>query len=218
MVPTATLKFAYRGGMEARTASFENHNAHAPERESVQPYSEQVATMRHLFEDQRLLARSAIVGVSILGILGAFAATPANASPSAPGTAVIQTVASPLLSTVIPVQPLADPTTGRPLVTSGRVSPAPMNEPVWTRTCDRGYGTEIWNNIAGENCAGTLTFYYDNVSKSSFNELRRSLDYPNRTGHLYSALNAWCGSHSLYCNAISYIAGLGSTAIWGMLD
>ncbi|NQX29373.1 hypothetical protein HQQ81_18665 [Microbacteriaceae bacterium VKM Ac-2854] len=76
------------------------------------------------------------------------------------------------------------------------------NEPVWTRTCSRGYGDEIWNNIDATNCAGTVTYYKYNVADGHVNMLAFLASEGGRGGDLNSlrdGLNAWCDDHSFDC-------------------
>ena len=88
----------------------------------------------------------------------------------------------------------------------------PFNEPVWTRTCDRGYGLEIWNDIPATNCAGTVHYYYYNVEKAKVNMAA----YMAGPGvHIYETLNNWCNSHSLMCNGVFALVGLGLSFIFG---
>ncbi len=119
------------------------------------------------------------------------------------------------LSAEIPKQPAADPETGK-LVESPAF--AAMNEPVWTRTCDRGQGTEIWNDRDPKICAGTMSYYYYNVRKFKFNMLKFIVTQPkSRKGNpsaLLTALDKWCGDHSFQCNIVTGVLLLPAALIF----
>lgn len=113
----------------------------------------------------------------------------------------------------IPQQPLADPETGKPIKTR-----QPRNEPVWTRTCDRGQGLEIWNSQLGVDCAGTLTFYYYNVAKGSVNMAAFLASQGGRTGDwntLMKPLDDWCSAHAFQCTVLVGAAYVGLALVLG---
>jgi hypothetical protein len=107
-------------------------------------------------------------------------------------------------SAAIPQQPAADPQTGKPIQEPGGFTT--LNEPVWTRTCDRGHGMEIWNSRDPKSCAGTMTYFYYNIKKAKFNMLRFLASQPsNRRGNptaLLNALDDWCSDHSFQCELL----------------
>ena len=153
--------------------------------------------------------------VAIAAVAGMLATTgvAANAAPvEQPPSAVVIIAALAARSEAIPVQPL-------------RVEPSaatsttlrPLNEPVWTRTCDRGYGMEIWNNLNPQNCLGTMTYYYYNVAKSSFNMLVWLAVAPGRGGtpaSLMNGLDTWCSSHSFECMVVGVFASIGANFLF----
>jgi hypothetical protein len=144
----------------------------------------------------------------VLAIGGSASATPtppaaATMSASESSAAVIALEAR---SAAIPVQPIQS---------SESIQPIPMNEPVWTRTCERGYGMEIWNNLDPMNCMGTMSYYYYNVVKYSFNMLAFLATYQVRDPNaLINYLDAWCNTHSFQCNAVWFAASIGASFIF----
>jgi hypothetical protein len=119
-------------------------------------------------------------------------------------------------SAAIPQQPAADPETGKPVQVSGGVTI--FNEPVWTRTCDRGQGMELWNRLDPKDCAGTMTYYYYNVKKAKFNMVRYLASQPrNRHGNpsaLLRALDDWCGDHAFQCELLVGVALLPAATLF----
>lgn len=91
----------------------------------------------------------------------------------------------------------------------------PLNEPVWTRTCDRGYGLEIWNNNDPQNCSGTMTYYYYNVAKVQFNMAAYLAASSTRDPNLlFQKLDAWCGNNPILCAISAGIVQAGVTLIF----
>lgn len=119
-------------------------------------------------------------------------------------------------SAAIPQQPAADPATGKPIQAPGGFTT--LNEPVWTRTCDRGQGMELWNSLDPKDCAGTMSYYYYNVMKAKFNMLRFLASQPsNRRGRpaaLLDALDNWCSDHSFQCQLLVGVALLPAATLF----
>jgi hypothetical protein len=92
------------------------------------------------------------------------------------------------------------------------------NEPVWTRTCDRGSGLEIWNVQKATDCAGTMHDYQYNVEKKSFNMAAYIASQPGRGGDLDSllaGLDSWCSDHAFQGNFAVSAAFLGAAILFG---
>ncbi|NQX27712.1 hypothetical protein HQQ81_10200 [Microbacteriaceae bacterium VKM Ac-2854] len=111
-------------------------------------------------------------------------------------------------SSEIPIQPLRSDT----LASGDSTAMKLKNEPVWTRTCERGYGDEIWNDIDADVCAGTVTYYYYNVSKGDLNMLAYQASLPSRADETIESLDAWCNDHSFQCSlafgVVEFTAGV----------
>jgi hypothetical protein len=132
------------------------------------------------------------------------AGTSASAvSPTTPTTPAIIALAA--RSAAIPLQPT---------LSSDAVPVSPMNEPVWTRTCDRGYGLEIWNDNNPENCYGTMAYYYYNVQKYTFNMASFLASQSSRDPYvLIQYLDSWCNTHSFQCNAVWTAISIGASVL-----
>lgn len=156
---------------------------------------------------------NSLVAIAAIGGMLATTGLVANAAPAEqPPSAADVTAALVARSEVIPIQPLrAEP--------SATTSAAfhPLNEPVWTRTCERGYGMEIWNDLNPQNCLGTMTYYYYNVAKGSFNMVAWLAVAPGRGGtpaSLMNGLDAWCSSHSFECMVVGVFASIGANFLF----
>ncbi len=136
---------------------------------------------------------------------GANAATPGD-QPLAP---VGQTATEALnaRSSAIPIQPLADPQTGQADMASRAAATSE-----YSRTCDRGYGTEAWNVQDAIDCAGTVTYYYAGENQGSLNMAAFIASQPPRTtlSEAYDAAQAWCSDNSLTCTVgvAFFVAGV----------
>lgn len=116
-------------------------------------------------------------------------------------------------SAAIPQQPAADPATGKQI---GGITA--FNEPVWTRTCDRGHGMETWNTRDPKDCAGTMSYYYYNIKKASFNMARFMAGQPSNIHHLpgrlIAALDNWCDRHPFQCELVVGVALLPASILF----
>ncbi len=127
----------------------------------------------------------------------------------------------------VPVQPQADPETGwvvgpeTPGAAAGAMKftaaqAGAARATTWTRTCERGYGTESWNKIKTEVCAGTVTWYKNGVKQKAVNIL--AFQAAMGTGRPGVDLDAWCSANSFQCSGLYFLAGVAFTILWGVIS
>lgn len=82
----------------------------------------------------------------------------------------------------------------------------------FTRTCDRGYGTESWNVQQAVDCAGTVTYYKGSEAQGSINMAAYIASQPPRStiSDLYEGAQGWCSDNSLTCTVVVsvFVAGV----------
>jgi len=179
-------------------------------------------SMKHLSKSKLATSVGALVLLAGLSLGGASAAQAASTNSEHVEFGSVGVKALEVRSAAIPRQPAADPKTGRAAVEISKHDlgrPQGLNnEPVWTRTCDRGSGLEIWNIQKATDCAGTMHYYQYNVEKKSFNMAAYIASQPGRGGDLNSllaGLDSWCSGHAFQCTVAVGAAYFGATILFG---
>lgn len=178
--------------------------------------------IKHLSKSKLATSAGALMLLAGLSFGGASVAqaAPNSSDYIAYGTVGVEALQA--RSAAIPLQPEADPETGRAVATGSKQDVANpqsvQNEPVWTRTCDRGSGLEIWNAQAATDCAGTMHYYEYNIEKASFNMAAYIASQPGSGGNidtLLAGLDSWCSAHSFQCTVAVGAAFFGASLLFG---
>lgn len=159
-----------------------------------------------------------------LVLVGTAVAMPTAATADMPDLSPAAIVAA---SAEVPEQPQADPGSGwvvgpeTPGTVSGAMEftadgpRAASRADSWTRTCERGYGTESWNTIKTSVCAGTVTWYKNGNLQKSVNILafqaQMGSDLPG------ADLDGWCAAYPFQCGGFWALASVAFTILWGII-